>query len=484
VTLEHVAGGDRALYRHGSGVALVLLLALVSCSKDDGATGVPNSALEDDDIVITVIDPDTATVDTTITVRIAGSGFTEGSSATWVIDTTAATAIRTISTTWKSPTELEAVIAISPNAELRPYSVRIRGKKGKQGIAVERFRVVAKPALLPEPGTRSEASDINDSGVIVGWSDDAAREQIAIKWSPVDSAWTYSILGKGIAVAINEEGVILRRKFDALARFYHSWIHLPSGGELDFGPVLVAGISNDGTIIGAVIDSTQKRTPVVWRQVSPASWGPPQALPIPAGFTGAWLDVISDAGHIAGAISSSDSTVNVVWRYRDGQWLMPEPVDRQVPAGASAINDAGALAGWFRPCIPGLPNCYVTAAYWASPGGVRKSLPTLYNTQAFVSGMSNSNQVVGSALVHYSDGVNSGPYAALIQHAVIWFPGSQWPEDLGAIRPSHPGEALAINNRGWVVGFTYGDDFFKPHAVVWKLPGSSVIAAPIPASRR
>src|SRR5688572_20168172 len=94
----------------------LLLLSLIACGKDDGATGVASQLVEDPPISISVVDPDTATIDTAITVRIVGSGFTDGSSATWLIDTTAAPGIRTVSTTWKSSTELEALITISPDA--------------------------------------------------------------------------------------------------------------------------------------------------------------------------------------------------------------------------------------------------------------------------------------------------------------------------------------------------------------------------------
>lgn len=481
--LDLVVVHARSAHRRALGVAVVL--ALSACAIDDGATGLPSSQLEGADIVISAVDPDTATIDTTVTVRITGSGFTEGSTATWLIDTTAATQIHTVSTTWKSPTEIEARIAISPDAELRSYSIRIRGKKGKQGIAVERFRVVAKPTALPEPGTKSEAYDINDSGVIVGSGDDMSGVGVAIRWTPVDSAWGYSILGPGAAVAINDEGLILRTTFDGLARTNRSWVHLPSGAVVDFGPVVVEDISNDGTIIGSIRDAEQRSTAVLWRRVSPTSWGPPQSLPIPAGFTRPEYHAISRAGHIAGAITnSSDSALVVVWRYQDGQWLMSEVVDRQSLSGVVAINDAGAVAGYVWPCTFGLPNCYSSPALWTSPGSTRKMLPTLYNTLAFVSGMNNANQVVGRALVHFNDGSGAGPLAALVWHAVIWFPNSQWPEDLGAIQPSYPGEAVAINSHGWIAGWMNSPGSLSRHAIVWKLPASYTSNVPLAASRR
>lgn len=457
----------------------------VSACADKDATGLVNALLDVSDIVIATIEPDTATVDTTVTVRITGSGFTEGATATWLVDTTEAPGIRTLSTTWKSPSEIDARIAISPDAPLRSFSVRIRGKKGKQGIAVEKFRVVAKPIALPEPGHTSEALDINDGGVIVGNANDSSGTFVAVRWAPVDTAWTYAILGTGNAVAINNEGLIVRVDFDILARKWRSWIHFPSGNVTDLESAIVRDISDNGTLIGVTGDPSRPNA-VAWRKTSAVSWDEPEVLPLLAGFDRADVIDVNASGDIVGfayAPTSSDgatSSVGVVWKYRDGQWQAPTRIDATISAGASAMNDIGALVGWFFPCIRGLPNCYASPVWWPALGGPRTNLPTLYNSQASASGINNANQIVGSALVHYSDGVNV--YAALVRHAVIWFPGSQWPEDLGAIRPSHAGTAHAINNHGWVVGSMHNYTLAR-HATLWKLPSVPTVSAPLAARR-
>ena len=469
MTRKRLARGG---WRRGAGLFACVLLA---CSGKDSATGLATTLLEGSDIVIVAIEPDTATVDTMVTVRLTGSGFPDGATATWLIDTTAVPEIRTISTTWKSPSELEALISISPDAPLRSYSVRIRGKKGKQGIAVEKFRVVAKPTALPEPGYSSGAVDINDNGVIVGSANIVSSEgTVAVRWTPVDTGWTWTILGPGGASAINNDGLIVRSNFDRLARTWRSWIHLPSGTVVDFGPVYVRDISDNGTLIGSTFDSLLRATGVTWQPLSATSWSTPQPLPLPPGFTSAEPLDINVAGDVSGAVYNDTSSASVVWRFRDGRWQSPTPVDTTIDSGAYAINDNGALAGWMLPCIPGLPNCYSSPAWWPSPGGQRTTLPTLYNTQAWAYGLNNANQVVGSAFVHYSDGVTV--FASLVRHAVIWFPGSQWPEDLGAIRPSQAGDALAINNRGWVVG-SMNNYTLDRHATLWKLPAMPSTAA-------
>ncbi|HZI29563.1 MAG TPA: hypothetical protein VFD64_15445 [Gemmatimonadaceae bacterium] len=461
--------------------AIPLLLVLSACTDDQDATGVASTLLDGAEITVSAIDPDTVTVDTIVTVRLTGTGFTEGAIATWLIDAAATTDVRTVSTTWKSPSELEAVVAISPNAPLRDYNVRIRGKKGKQGIAVEKFRIVAKPIPLPEPGGSSTAVDINESGTIVGNGKDAAGSNVAIRWTPVDTGWTYTILeGRGDAIAINDEGLIVRVTFDEFARSWRSWILFPSGGVVDLGAALVRAISDDGTVVGLSFESLSKSSAAVWRRVSTSQWGDPQPLPHQDGYSNIDPVDINARGDIVGSAASAGESFPVIWKYRDDRWQPPERVDHTMPSGARAINDDGAIIGWIRPCIQWLPNCYASPAWWPAPGGPRRVLPTLYNSQASANALNNANQVVGWAPLHYQDVTT--PLASFVTHAVIWFPGSELPEDLGAIRPSHVGEALAINNRGWIVGSM--NDPYRPaeHATLWKLPAIPTVTSP--ASRR
>jgi hypothetical protein len=96
--------------------------------------------------------------------------------------------------------------------------------------------------------------------------------------------------------------------------------------------------------------------------------------------------------------------------------------------------------------------------------------------------MNNANQIVGSALVNYNDG--SGPLGFLVQHAVVWFPGGQFAEDLGAFRPWEYGEATAINNHGLVVGRVIKGFTQDSHATAWRLPSGLTTAAPARVRRQ
>jgi hypothetical protein len=461
-----VASPTSAPKRACTSVATLLLATLIACATGRDTTGIASKALDDAEVVVAAAEPDTVTVDTTVTIRITGSGFTDGSTAEWLADSMPAPGIRTVSTTYISPTALNALISISPDADLREYSIRIRNKKGKQGIGVERFRVVAKPTPLPAPGVSSVAVDVNDDGVIVGSSSDASGTSLAVRWAATDTGWSYSVLGQGSAVAINGAGLIVRRTYDPVFRAWRSWIHLPSGAAVDMGPVRVEDVGDSGTLIGYVFDATLQATATAWRQVSPSTWGPPETLPTLAGFSGASVSDINASGDIAGALYSTSSSAGIVWQYQDGQWQPPRLVDPELDGGASAINDTGALAGWVIPCNPAYPPCSSSPAFWPSLGEGRRILPTLYGSLGWANDMNNLNQVTGYSYVHYNDG--NGALAALVRHAVIWFPGGQVAEDLGAIRPWESGEGRAINNHGLVVGFVRVS-FAREQATAWKL---------------
>jgi hypothetical protein len=148
----------RSAQRRACGVALVL--ALSACAIDDGATGLPSSLLESADIVISAVDPDTATIDTTVTVRITGLA-SPGIHCDLAHRHDGGDSNSHRLHHLKSPTEIEALIVISPDAGCCTASGSA-ARRGSRNCG-RKFRVVAKPTALPEPGTKS-GHDINDSG--------------------------------------------------------------------------------------------------------------------------------------------------------------------------------------------------------------------------------------------------------------------------------------------------------------------------------
>lgn len=89
-------------------------------------------------------DPDTGLRNTTLDVRVLGSGFDNGSRATWALagDTAIATTkVKTNSTRFVSSGELVANITIAADAPLALFDVVVITLAGKKGIGIEKFAV-------------------------------------------------------------------------------------------------------------------------------------------------------------------------------------------------------------------------------------------------------------------------------------------------------------------------------------------------------
>jgi len=77
-------------------------------------------------------------------VRILGSGFDDGSTATWTRNGTADPKVSVNSTRFVSTTELEADITIAEDAEVTLYDIVVETASRKSGIGTELFEVTPK----------------------------------------------------------------------------------------------------------------------------------------------------------------------------------------------------------------------------------------------------------------------------------------------------------------------------------------------------
>jgi len=97
--------------------------------------------------VVREADPSFGPQGTTLDVRVLGSGYDQGSGATWALqgDTAfATTRVKTNSTTFVSSSELRANITIEGDASLALYDVVVVTKGGKRGIGIEKFEVTTE----------------------------------------------------------------------------------------------------------------------------------------------------------------------------------------------------------------------------------------------------------------------------------------------------------------------------------------------------
>jgi uncharacterized membrane protein len=417
-------------------------------------------------ITVSAVDPDTVSTDTIITVRVLGSGFTAGSGVSWALGGVATDAVTTLPPVqFLSSRELQARIVVARDAPLARYDAVVTAVGGKKGIGVEKLEVVAKPIALPVPAwvRRSQATDINAQGVIVGWGVDADGVYHPLRWTPQGVSWSVEELSTagtalGVntsALAINDDGYILLKMFET-----DQWCSvLTPGGPEVAAARSVNDINDNGTIIGH--DPATGRS-AAWLRATATTWTGPILLPQLQGYSRDDPNDINDRDEIAGSIYDSDGMEwAAVWRFEAGKWTTPVLVDAQMGGSALAINNGGSVAGQTWPCYD--TTCTSLPVFWPSIGGARELLP-VENTRmvtGMVEDMSNGNLIVGSAPVII------GKRGGTVMHAVVWRPGSSAARDLGALTRPAFSAATAIND-GWpAVAVGYTDSGSGERATAW-----------------
>jgi hypothetical protein len=134
--------------RRSSAVRLLSLLALSGCGTEaltSPPVQTPSFARGGGSgPTVKAADPDSGLRNTTIEVRVLGSGFDNGSRAVWALagDTTQATTkVKTNSTHFVSSRELVANITIASDAPLAKFDIQVMTASGKKGIGIELFTV-------------------------------------------------------------------------------------------------------------------------------------------------------------------------------------------------------------------------------------------------------------------------------------------------------------------------------------------------------
>ena len=135
----------RAAFLSRRGITGTLLaIALVSACNEEPPTGpvdTPDAGKASAGPTITATDPFSAPRDTTLDVRVLGTGFDRGSKSEFALDGVVGPNIRTNRTTYKSTKELVANVTISADAVEALYDVIVTTSSGKKGIGTERFAV-------------------------------------------------------------------------------------------------------------------------------------------------------------------------------------------------------------------------------------------------------------------------------------------------------------------------------------------------------
>jgi hypothetical protein len=397
------------------------------------------------------VQPSFARQDTTLDVRVFGSGFAEGASVRWSLggDTTK---IRVNGTQVVSATELRANITVLSDAPVALYDVEVTNRDGKKGIGAERFEVTTAE-VVGSTGGDAQVYAISESGQVAGYA--------ATAFVFEDGAGLTS-LGTGQAWGIDPSGTAVVGR-NGLAR---AWIRqgpgvwiaedLPRSTGSVGGNAASAVRAGDGSLIVAGWDQvrvSRKQSlnrPALWRRVG-TGWTGPVLYTHPGTAASAWD--ATGAGVLVGrATMSNGSMVGVVWE-NEATWTILDGLPL-------AINESGTLVVGTRGGAPALWWRNAATGQWNATG---VPLPQL------ASGSCETSFANGADDVNDAGIVVGGSCAANGKIQATW-----WRLDLSATPPAVVSGPHALPGLGQIgVGAESSHARAVTKAAPWIVAGSA-----------
>ena len=181
-------------------IAMGLGLAVMAACADPDSPLRPDAAKVPSGPAVTAADPSYGRQGAAgLPVTITGSGFDQGSRASWERNGATDPKIAVVATQFVSSTQLIATIDIASDANLALYDVAVTTSLGRKGIGTEKFEVSTALAIA---GTES-AFGANERGEFAG----RVGPPGAFYWS--DAAGLVTVGTPGRAFDISEDGLTL-----------------------------------------------------------------------------------------------------------------------------------------------------------------------------------------------------------------------------------------------------------------------------------
>jgi probable HAF family extracellular repeat protein len=392
-------------------VLLLPLLVVSSCSPEAPTSpAVPiDAARAPTGPTVTSADPTSAPQNTTLDVRVLGTGYDQGSRAVWALDgdtALATTKVKTNSTRYVSSKELVANITIAADAPLDLYDIVAVTSSGKKGIGIERFTVTLQ---ITDIGTLPNAwpsfpMQVSAAGIAVGYGYTGANYsgvRHALRWNLGSGTVVLEDLtpqlGNSVesnAWGLNEAGDIVGG-FRTAAGKPHAFL-LASAGLTDLHPLCNG--SDDGKDASGAYDVNANGEVVGYRGIvdGPGDsyrafyWAAGCMTELPTLGGSSQARAINDNGVIVG----QSGGLPVRWtRNSDtpGGWnITPISSSGWI---ALAVNRAGAAVGYGPSAIPGQH----AAMLWPEAGG-EIALGT-FGGSSEANGIGDDGTIVGSSIM-------------------------------------------------------------------------------------